>query len=74
MAVLTYRQRERLPDSAFALPRERKYPIHDKPHARNALARVSAEGTYKEKRIVRRKVRQRYPSIRISARMPRISR
>jgi hypothetical protein len=26
---LTYRERQQLPDSAFAIPEERKYPIHD---------------------------------------------
>lgn len=63
MAVLTTRKRKRLPNSAFALPKTRKYPIHDKIHARNALARVAQHGTKQEQGIVRRKVRQRYPTI-----------
>lgn len=41
MAKLTYGERSSLPKGDFALPRERKYPIEDKAHARNALARVS---------------------------------
>lgn len=41
MAKLTTEQRNRLPDSAFAIPSERKYPINDKNHARNAKARAS---------------------------------
>lgn len=40
MAVLTTKKRDRLPDSAFALPKERKYPIYDKSHAVNAKARA----------------------------------
>ena len=41
MAKLTYGERSDLPKRDFALPSERKYPIEDKAHARNALARVS---------------------------------
>lgn len=33
--------RSKLSDSDFALPSKRKYPIHDKAHVRNALARAS---------------------------------
>ena len=50
-------------DSSFALPKERKYPIHDIAHARNALARVSAHGTVKEKKTVQRKIYKKYPSL-----------
>ncbi len=57
---LSYEQRERLPNSAFADPVHRKYPIHDRIHARNALARVSQFGTKKEKALVRRAVYARY--------------
>lgn len=64
MSKLTYKQRKRLPDNAFALEEERKYPIHDLPHARNALARVSAEGTPAEKKEVRREVYRKYPKLR----------
>ncbi len=49
--------------SSFALPRERKYPIDTLARGRNALARVSAHGTEKEQGIVRRKVYQKYPSL-----------
>lgn len=42
MAELTTKARDALPDDAFALP-GRRYPIHDKAHARNALARASQE-------------------------------
>jgi len=63
MAKLTGPQRRRLPNSAFAQPAQRKYPINDRSHARNALARVSQHGTTAEKRKIRRKVAERYPSI-----------
>jgi predicted RNA-binding protein associated with RNAse of E/G family len=45
MSKLTTKQRNDLPDSAFALP-GRKYLIVDESHARNALARAS-EGLHK---------------------------
>lgn len=38
---LTGNARKRLADSDFALPGKRKYPIHDKAHVRNALARAA---------------------------------
>lgn len=40
MSRLTQAERDALPDSAFALP-GRRYPIPDKNHARDALARAS---------------------------------
>lgn len=60
---LTYRERENLPASAFVFPKERKYPIPDLAHARNALARVSQHGTSEEKKKVRAEVRKRFPQI-----------
>ncbi len=44
MAKLTEKQRDELPDEAFAYidkQGERHLPIHDETHARNALARWS---------------------------------
>lgn len=40
MAKLTTKQRNALPDSAFAGP-DRSYPVNDKSHAVNAKARAS---------------------------------
>ena len=40
---LSSQARKKLPDSAFALPKKRKYPIHDKAHVRNALARAAQQ-------------------------------
>lgn len=62
MAVLTPTTRLNLAESDFALP-GRRYPIHDLAHARNALARVAANGSSSEQATVRAKVRARYPSI-----------
>jgi hypothetical protein len=61
MSVLTTKQREALPDSAFAIPEERKYPIHDKNHAKAALARVAEFGTPAEKARVANAIKERYP-------------
>lgn len=63
MAKLTSKQRNSLPTKDFALPKERAYPINDKSHARNALARVSQHGTPAEKKAVRSKVHKKYPGI-----------
>jgi hypothetical protein len=63
---LTYKQREELPDRDFAVILKdgtRKYPIENAAHARNALARVSANGSPEEKAEVCRKVHERFPMI-----------
>lgn len=57
-----------MPKGEFALPSKRKggkggYPIEDKAHARNALSRVSANGSPAEKAEVRRKVHAKFPSV-----------
>jgi hypothetical protein len=39
MAKLTTKSRDKLPDSAFAEPEKRAYPVENKAHARNAKAR-----------------------------------
>jgi hypothetical protein len=43
MAELDANARKKLPKSKFAEPEERKYPIEDKAHARNAKARASQD-------------------------------
>ena len=58
MAKLTYQQRKRLPGGVFAVDhKKRKYPIQDKAHARNALARVSALGRQPRRRKLGGKLR-----------------
>lgn len=43
MSKLKTEEREDLPKSKFALPEERKYPVEDKAHARNAKARAAQQ-------------------------------
>ena len=49
LAQLETKTRNSLPDSAFALPKQRKYPIHDKSHIANAASRLEEE--HKAKKI-----------------------
>jgi hypothetical protein len=43
MAKLTEKKRDSLKSSQFGLPEERKYPMPDASHARNAKARASQQ-------------------------------
>lgn len=61
-AELTTRGRNQISEGNFALP-GRRYPIHDRSHARNALARVAQHGTPGEKVQVRKAVAAKYPGI-----------
>lgn len=72
MAVLKTAQRKKLPAKSFALPGKGEgphgkgagsYPIPDKAHARNALARVAQHGTPAEKAKVKAAVHRKYPDI-----------
>lgn len=66
MAKLSAADRKKLPDTAFAL-KGRRYPIHDEAHARDALARVSANGTLDERLAVHRAVKKKHPGISVGA-------
>jgi hypothetical protein len=57
------KERKKLSKKQFALPGKRKYPIPDKAHARNALARVAQNGTSAEQKKVKAAVKKRFPSI-----------
>jgi hypothetical protein len=57
------RERKKLSKKEFALPGKKKYPIPDKAHARNALARVAQHGTPAEQKKVKAAVKKRFPSI-----------
>lgn len=59
-AVLKSKKRNSLPASSFALPSKRAYPIHDRSHAANALARASGKP---EEATVKRAVCKRYPDL-----------
>ena len=63
-AALTSKARNNLPSSSFVFPKERRYPIHDIAHARNALARSSGKP---EEAAVKRAVYKRYPSLKPSS-------
>jgi hypothetical protein len=43
MAEMSTRKRNAIPTSQFGLPEERKYPMPDKAHARNAKARAAQQ-------------------------------
>lgn len=66
MSKLSSDQRNNLSKSQFAEPEQRKYPIPDVSHARNALARVAQHGSASEKKEVRAAVHKKYPHIDIS--------
>lgn len=59
----TTKNRKKLSKKSFALPGKRKYPIPDKAHARNALARVAQHGTKDEQKKVRAAVHRKFPGI-----------
>lgn len=63
MAKLTSKARKAIPTKEFAVPSERKYPIEDAAHGRNALARVSQHGSPEEKAKVRSAVHRKFPDI-----------
>ena len=43
MSKLTGEDRKDIPESKYALPEERKYPVEDKAHARSAKARAAQQ-------------------------------
>lgn len=55
--------RKQMPASDFGLPAQKKYRIDDRAHARDALARVAANGTPAQQAQVRKRVKAKYPSI-----------
>ena len=64
MAKLLTAERNALSDSTFALPGARKFPVTDRSHAKNALARA-ANRSPRIRRAVARKVHQKFPSMHI---------
>jgi len=60
---LTYKERKALPKKQFVFPDEGRYPIHDRKHAANALARVTQFGTSEEQKKVRKAVCSKYPDL-----------
>lgn len=62
MAKLTTAARNKIAPKNFALSGGR-YPIENRSHAQNALARVSQNGTPAQKAKVRAKVAAKYPGM-----------
>ncbi len=71
---ITYAQRKALPSSKFALPGKGEgaggkgpgsYPIDTPGRARNALARGAQHASPGELATIKRKVKARYPSIKV---------
>jgi hypothetical protein len=67
MAKLSSASRKALPTKSFAEPEKRKYPIENEAHAKNALSRMSQNGTPAEKAEVRAAVKKKYPTVGKSA-------
>lgn len=61
LAVMSAKARKQLKPSDFVFPKERRYPIQDLAHARNALARASGKP---EEATVKAAVYKRYPELR----------
>lgn len=62
MAKLTAAARKKIPTKDFAGP-DRSYPVNNRSHAANALARVSQFGSPSLKAKVRAKVHAMYPDM-----------
>jgi len=58
--ALSAAARRKLPASAFAYPKQRKYPIDTLARAKNALSRAGQAGTSGTYSHVAKKVRARY--------------
>lgn len=63
MAKLTAKERNSLPAKDFAGP-DRSFPVNDKSHARNALARAS-QFHPELKAKIREKVHRKFPDIKL---------
>lgn len=63
MTKLKARQRKKLPATAFAYPSKRKYPIHDRAHAKAALSRAASSKTSGSYAHVAAAVNRRYPGM-----------
>lgn len=61
--VLTTEAREKIKPKNFAMPKSKSYPIQDKAHARNALARAAQSKTKGSYKAIAAKVHAKYPDI-----------
>lgn len=62
MAKLNAAERNALPSSDFVFPKQRKFPVEDATHARDALSRGAAKGPAVEAKV-RAKVKAKFPGI-----------
>jgi len=62
MAKLNAKERNALPTKDFVDKKDRKFPIEDKSHARNALSRAAAKGGATEAKV-KKAVTAKFPSI-----------
>jgi hypothetical protein len=65
VAVLSATQRKRLEPQDFVFPKERKYPIPDAPHARNALARGAQNASSSQEASIKAAVKRKFPAIKV---------
>lgn len=61
--VLTQKAREKIKSKNFVYPGSKSYPIHDRAHARNALARAAQSKTKGSYEKVAAKVHRKFPDI-----------
>jgi hypothetical protein len=66
MATLDAKKRKQLQKKSFALPGKRKYPMHDKAHARAALSYAARNDTEGSESTVRKAVLKKYPDLKKS--------
>lgn len=59
---LTDAERDRLPDSEFALPEKRQYPIPDRYHAELALRDLHS-ASLKDQVRIRQAIRKKFPGM-----------
>lgn len=64
LSELTAKKRKKLPSVEFVFPADKRYPIHDLAHARNALARSSGKP---EEEKVKAAVYRKYPELKSGA-------
>lgn len=67
MARLTTDERKDLPDSDFALPEKREFPLNDEEHGRKAIQLLpNSDTTPAEKAKVRSAVKEKFKDITIA--------
>jgi hypothetical protein len=65
MSKLNAQKRNALPDTAFALPEKRAYPIPDRGHAQAALGRATTNATPDEQAKIRSAVKRKFADMTI---------